>query len=294
MKGVDYAWTHPSPAALKAAGIAFVMRYLSTDASKNLTRAEANALAEENIWCGVVWESTANRAGAGKAAGQADAKTALAQATAAGMPAGHPVYLAVDYDADPATVVPYFQGAASVLGLDRTGVYGGYKVVKYLLDHELVTFAWQTAAWSAGKWDARAHIRQGAYIKIGGVQCDANTSQKDDFGQWMPGKTPEEDVALSDADKTWLTNAIKAQSFTGVWATDAIKAPADAPDIKTNPTWQAQSILTDIQAHVRAAAPAALTDAQVAALGQQLATSATFATAVAEQVADLIAQRLQS
>lgn len=199
--GADYAWSHPTPTALKGAGVTFVMRYLSNDPTKNITRAEADALAAKGIWSGVVWESTANRAGAGKAAGTADAKTALAQATAAGMPEDRPVYLAVDYAATPSTVEPYFEGAASVLGLDRTGVYGGYPVVSHLLDKGLVRWAWQTTAWSAGKWDLRAHIRQGAYVTIGGVQCDRNTATTSDFGQWMPGKTPtpEDDVALTTA-----------------------------------------------------------------------------------------------
>jgi hypothetical protein len=62
----------------------------------------------------------------------------------------------------------------------------------------------------------------------------------------------EDDVALSDADKKWIADTVRAQAFAGVWKTDAIGAPADAPDVKTNPTWQAQSILRDVQAGVRA------------------------------------------
>jgi hypothetical protein len=64
--------------------------------------------------------------------------------------------------------------------------------------------------------------------------------------------TEEDDVALSDADKTWLTKTIKEQTFNGVWKTDALAAPTDAADAKTNTTWEAQSILRDVQARVRA------------------------------------------
>ena len=39
--------------------------------------------------------------------------------------------------------------------------------------------------------------------------------------------------------------------FDAVWKTDAIGAPADAADFKTNRTWQAQSILKDVQVRVR-------------------------------------------
>src|SRR5262245_1036236 len=95
--GVDYAWSHPTPAALKAAGARFVCRYLSPDSTKNLSKTEAAALAAVGIWCVAVWESNAGRALAGTAAGTADAKTALAQATAAGMPSGRPIFFAVDF-----------------------------------------------------------------------------------------------------------------------------------------------------------------------------------------------------
>jgi Domain of unknown function (DUF1906) len=201
--GVDYAWSHPGGAALHAAGKKFACRYLSRDPEKNLTRAEADDLATHGVWSVVVWETTAARAGAGRAAGVADAERAVAQAAAAGMPSGRPVYFAVDYDADPAAVVPYFQGVASVIGLDRTGGYGGFRVIKYLLDQGLITWAWQTAAWSRGQWDPRAVIRQPATtVRINGVSCDDDTAHASDYGQWMPGRTPtlEDPMANLDAD----------------------------------------------------------------------------------------------
>jgi nucleoid-associated protein YgaU len=191
--GVDYAWSHPGGAALKAAGKKFACRYLSTDTSKNLSKTEADDLAAHGVACVVVWETTANRALAGSAAGEADAKTALKQATAAGMPAGRPVYFAVDFDATPQQQVPinaYLSGAASVLGKASTGVYGGFYVVQRALDAGVCTWAWQTAAWSGGQWDARAHIRQGAQASIGGVSCDLNMAMAAEFGQWTPGGAP--------------------------------------------------------------------------------------------------------
>ncbi len=59
------------------------------------------------------------------------------------------------------------------------------------------------------------------------------------------GKTtsPEEDP---------MAGITKQDIFDAVWKTDAIAAPADAADAKTNPTWAAQSILKDVQARVRA------------------------------------------
>jgi hypothetical protein len=188
---VDYSSGHPGGAALKAAGKTFAARYVSHTPSKNISLAEANDLAAHGVSTVLVWETTASRAAGSRAAGAADAKEAAQQATAAGMPSGRPIYFAVDWDANPSVVVAYFQGVASVLGLARTGVYGGYKVVRYLLDHKLVGWAWQTVAWSNSQWDTRAVIRQFATtVRINGVSCDLDTATAADYGQWMPGKTP--------------------------------------------------------------------------------------------------------
>lgn len=232
--GVDYPWTHPSPAALKAAGVAFAMRYLATDRSKALSRAEADALAAVGIWVGVVWETTADRMLSGRAGGVTDAKAAAAQASACGMPSGRPIYFAADWDVTPtqqAAVNAYLDGAASVLGRPRVGVYGGYYTVKRALDGGHATWAWQTPGWSGGQWDARAHIRQGAQRSIGGVSCDLNTAMKADFGQWMPGKTPstttpqqEQPMSLPQTDLDAIAHAVASYSH------------GDDPDV--HQTWQ--------------------------------------------------------
>jgi hypothetical protein len=220
--GVDYSDGDPGGAALAAAGMSFAARYLSHNAGKNLTRAEADDLAAHGVSCVVVWETMAQRAGAGRAAGMADAKEAAAQATARGMPSGRPIYFAVDYDATPSAVVAYFQGVASVLGLARTGVYGGYKVVDYLLDHKLATWAWQTVAWSGGRWDPRAVIRQYAStIRINGVSCDHDTAYAADYGQWMPGRTPtvqEDDMPTAQeiAEAVWAHTETAGKGSTPV------------------------------------------------------------------------------
>jgi hypothetical protein len=139
--GVDYAWFSTDLkaliAALKAHGVTFVARYLSHSSGKNLTPDEAAALSAAKIAITVVWETAADRALAGHAAGAQDARDALAEAKACGMPAGRPIFFAVDFDASngqEGAISTYLDGAASVLGKDRTGVYGGYNVVKHALD----------------------------------------------------------------------------------------------------------------------------------------------------------------
>jgi hypothetical protein len=193
--GVDYAWGRPSIASLKSAGVQFACRYLSHDTSgKNLDHAEAVTLSNAGIWVVVVWETTANRALDGHAAGVQDARDADAQAKACGMPADRPIFFAVDWDAqfsDQGPINAYLDGAASVLGKGRTGIYGGYNPVKRALDGGHCAWAWSSYAWSGGKVDPRSHLYQYSNDHtIGGVGLDYDKALTDDYGQWKVGVSP--------------------------------------------------------------------------------------------------------
>jgi Domain of unknown function (DUF1906) len=205
--GVDYAWGRPSVTALHNAGVVFVCRYLSHDTTgKNLDHAEAVRLSNAGIWLVTVWETTAKRALAGRAAGIQDAKDADQQAKACGQPAGRPIYFATDWDvqrSELAAVNAYLDGVASVIGRGRTGIYGGYRAVKAALDGGHCAWAWQTYAWSGGRWDPRAQIQQYSNDHtIGGVGLDYDRSTHSDYGQWKVGVTPPAgegaDVDLKD------------------------------------------------------------------------------------------------
>lgn len=203
--GVDYAWGRPSVASLKAAGVTFACRYLSHDTTgKNLDHAEAVTLSNAGIWLVVVWESTANRALAGYAAGVQDAKDAAAQANACGMPGDRPIFFAVDFDAtsaDQNAIAAYLDGAASVLGKGRTGLYGGYWPVKRALDGGHCDWAWQSYAWSGGNWDARAQLQQYSNDHtIGGVGLDYDRSTTSDYGQWKVGVSPVPPPPVTEED----------------------------------------------------------------------------------------------
>lgn len=85
--------------------------------------------------------------------------------------------------------------------------------------------------------------------------------------------TPEEDP---------MAGITKQDIFDAVWKTDALAAPTDATDATTNPTWQAQSILRDIQARVRAnAAVEAGQSAAIAKLAQLVGSGVDTAQVVA-------------
>lgn len=196
--GVDYAFGDPGVEALKKAGAKFVCRYVSTPGnSKNITADEAKTLRAASIAVVLVFETTGNRALAGRAAGEADAKSARAQADEIKFPQSLPIYFAVDFEPTPAQlelVKEYFEGVASVLTYARCGVYGGLDSVKVVLDGKVAKFAWQTYAWSSGDWDTRAQLQQYSNgHTLNGVGVDYNRAMVATYGQWSgtaPKPTP--------------------------------------------------------------------------------------------------------
>lgn len=187
--GVDYSFARPSPAGLQAAGYKFAVRYFSyTTGGKNLTASEADALRAAGVDLVSNWENGASDALLGHDRGAQDAQEALSLATAAGMPAGRPIYFSVDFDATPgqqAAINAYFDGVASVLGLARTGAYGGFYPIQRLFDAGKISFGWQTFAWSGGQWEPRAQLRQVQNgVEVAGGDCDIDQAQTTDWGQW--------------------------------------------------------------------------------------------------------------
>lgn len=181
---VDYSFSRPSFAEIKSKGYVAVGRYLGGSPDKQITRAEANGLLAAGLKIWLVWEGAANRAAQGKGAGIADAQAALSAAHAVGYPDSAPIFFAVDFDAQPAAVRPYFEGVKSVLG-PRTGVYGGYNITRGVAD--LAPYRWQTVAWSGGKVDANAHLYQRSTMTHPIAGCDEDVIQKT-FPMW--GSTP--------------------------------------------------------------------------------------------------------
>ena len=189
--GVDYSWARPSPSGLKSEGFTFAARYLSHDTSgKNMSTSEVNALWAAGVDVVANWEQTADAALNGYNQGVADAQAANAQANAIGIPAGRPIYFSVDFDATPgqqAALNAYFDGVASVIGVARTGAYGGYYVIQRLFDAGKIKWGWQTYAWSGGQWDLRAQLRQvqnGITAAGDASCCDKDEAVAADYGQW--------------------------------------------------------------------------------------------------------------
>ncbi len=226
--GVDYSWARPSPSGLKAGGYTFAARYLSYDTTgKNLSKAEADALWAAGVDVVANWENSGTAALSGYAQGASDAKAADSQAAADGIPSGRPLYFSVDFDASPTdqtAINAYFDGVASVIGVARTGAYGGYYVIQRLFNASKITWGWQTYAWSGGQWDSRAQLRQvqNGITAAGDANCcDEDQAVAADYGQWhaAPANTPP---------RGYLDSA----ACTGIagWAQDQ-DAPSTAIDV---------------------------------------------------------------
>ena len=173
---LDYSDARPSPAAIKSAGYVGVLRYIApaADAHKVIFLPEYQALLKAGLKVVLNWESYATRPREGAAAGTSDAQEALKQAKALGYTGA--IYFSADYDA-PASDQPaldaYFHACAQVLGRQRLGAYAGYWPLKRLFDAGLITFGWQTLAWSGGLREGRAHLFQtGAHAFNGGADVN--------------------------------------------------------------------------------------------------------------------------
>jgi hypothetical protein len=219
---VDYSTGPPTIQELRGAKVTFVGRYVSTPgAAKNLKPAEAERLSNAGIDIVVFFQHGREFMISDRNRGARDARSALAQARACGMPDGRPIYFALDTDPRPLSarqwnaVFAYLDGVAAELGRDNVGIYGGRFAIDKALGAGKARWGWQTASWSDGQWSDRAHVRQFEHnLPLGSGKVDENRAMTDDFGQWKVG----DDMPLNDADKKWLAQEIR----------DAINHHADA------------------------------------------------------------------
>lgn len=204
---LDYSLARPDPAAIAAAGYVGVLRYLAPeiDAPKIITATEYENLIGHGLKVALNWEWYDNRAREGAASGTKDAQAALAQATALGYTGC--IYFSVDFDAgvaDQGAINAYFEACAQVIGLSRLGAYAGYWPLSRLFDAGLISYGWQTFAWSGGNRESRAHLYQnGATAFDGGA--DINDVLK---ANWT-GETMTPDGWTDDGTILTAPNGIK-------------------------------------------------------------------------------------
>lgn len=189
--GVDFSAHppgHPGSAELKAAGKFFVCTYLGHAQDwRVMTPGEIAELRANGVDVVANYEADVETWRGGFATGVDHARYAQEHLVRLGLPATQPIYFSVDYDASPgdqAVIDDYLRGCASIIGLDRTGIYGGFYVVRRCHDNGTVAYLWQTSAWSGGQWFEGNHLEQYAYgVDINSVECDLTRAVKEHYGQ---------------------------------------------------------------------------------------------------------------
>lgn len=190
-EGVDYrAQDRPTVGSLRTGDKKFVVRYITPPGADNkgLSQAEYDALHAAGIAVVAVYEGAAGDMKKGKAQGIADAKAAQAGLkNIVGLNDYLPIYFACDWDATPgeqATINAYLDGAASVIGRERVGLYAGYYPLKRAVEAGKVTWKWQTYAWSGGQILDGIHLYQYRNnVTLGGGVVDLNRALKAEYGQ---------------------------------------------------------------------------------------------------------------
>lgn len=195
---IDTAWTKPSAAAVKAAGYKGVIGYIShDDTGKDLEPEDAQKYLDAGLSVGLVFETTANRAAYGLVAGTEDCRYAEDEARKRGYPAGCVIFYAVDFDAVPRRVLPYFKGVKATAKRYGWGPYGSARVIAKVDKKLHPTATWQTVAWSGGVLSKRADLYQRA-TRTHTIRGVAKTSFDEDVlirnvPLWTAGDKPGPD-----------------------------------------------------------------------------------------------------
>jgi hypothetical protein len=219
MRLIDFAERLVAPDQIAAAGYAGVVVYVSESRPganfdfKPVTREYADALRAaglqivSNYQYGKPGWPTPSDFTRGYDGGVADAQTALRLHAAAGGGDSAPIFFSVDEDIDLNTwktiAVEWFRGINSILGTDRTGIYGhsgacAWAIGDGVIGHSTTAghrWAWQTKAWSHGEREPAAVLYQSVVVTasdpgvpLGGIHVDEDEVLAVDFGQWDLGR----------------------------------------------------------------------------------------------------------
>lgn len=207
---IDYAAGVPSASAVKRAGHVGAVRYLSPPRDgwmngKPILKKEVEDYKKNGLQLAYVWQYGKEKnpdVRRGRAGGIADAKAAQKQLDLIGDPKA-PVFFAVDYnitiDEWESTAVEYFRGVNSILGKQRTGIYGHSRVCHWAGPEDGVVgrletgryLAWVTRSWSNGHTGADYAVLYQRIVdtdanpgpKVGGVTVDVSDVLYHNWGQ---------------------------------------------------------------------------------------------------------------
>ncbi len=212
---VDFAERQVPAKVIKAAGLGGALVYVSelrpgADFDfKPVTREYTDSLRAEGLHVVSCYQygkpgwPTPSDYTRGYEGGVSDAQTAMRLHSAAGGPATAPIFFSVDEDIDLDTwnsvAVEWFRGINSVLGVNRTGIYGHANALSWAIEDGVIgdstspghAWAWQTRAWSGGQREPAAVLYQYVIVTasdpglaLGGTHVDLDEVLADDFGQW--------------------------------------------------------------------------------------------------------------
>lgn len=183
----------PNPNLVRAAGHVAVIRYLSTDASKNIDGIDVNGVRTRpgeldsylaaGLGVGLVWETSQLAPLRGAPGGSAAAVIALRQLRALGWPVDVDVGVAFDSSFPlPVRGLAHAYGRAFATGLApyTVGGYGGDRTVSPLVDEGTLVAFWQASArsWSNQYPNPAAHIVQLLRQESLGTTVDVNVVQR--------------------------------------------------------------------------------------------------------------------
>ena len=212
---IDFAMRQISAEHIRAAGYSGVINYVSLSrpgssmGAKPISRPYAEQLTAaglsivSNYQYGKPGGTAPSDFRRGFEGGVADARTAWKLHTAAGGGQSAPIFFSIDEDINHDTwnnlALKWFRGINSVLGVQRTGVYGGIDVCRWAAADGVIgnsrtpghRWAWQTKAWSRGQIDPAAVLYQRVVSTasnpgpvVGGLEVDVNDVLAEDCGQW--------------------------------------------------------------------------------------------------------------
>lgn len=216
---IDYSAGVPAASAVKAAGFAGAVRYVSPPRDgwmrgKPLTRRETDDYRAQGLDLASNWQYGKRDFDRGFDGGVADARQADRIHREAGGPAEAPIYFSIDQN--PAEdnswdrVRAYLDGAQSVVGKARMGVYGNRETIqRCAVDWGIGTYFWQHGWDGINKpWEQKIHPAAHLYqyeidkANVAGIGIDRNRVLKSAWGQWSnfadtaaPAPVPAEPVA---------------------------------------------------------------------------------------------------
>ena len=212
---IDYAMRQIPAEDIRAAGYSGVINYVSLSrpgssfGAKPITRPYAESLNAaglvivSNYQYGKPGGTAPSDFTRGFAGGVADARTAWQLHTAAGGAQSAPIFFTIDEDINHDTwnalALPWFRGINTVLGVQRTGIYGGINTCQWATADGVIersstpghVWAWQTRAWSGNQVFPAAVLYQRVVSTasnpgplVGGIEVDVNDVLASDCGQW--------------------------------------------------------------------------------------------------------------